>query len=214
MIRLYPKIIRNFVSFSWADSYFCMYYYHYHDHYCEVSSSVLAGVGATAILHKNLRSLKADLSNAMIWMVSIPYLISNSSSFSSKLFWSFQEHQWHLVLSSASCSTFVSIFRQGQNICLSFSFLLFPLRRREKRKSTKGPVFFFFFYFLLINTCSGLLTGILLSVCISKSERISNALFSWRNSGLWRYNLVVLSNFNTKWYYFTLFRVFHTDKSP
>ena len=52
------------------------------------------------------------------------------------------------------------------------------------------------FFFLLINTRSGILTGIRWSVCISKSQRRFCVLFSKTNSGLCIYHFLVRSNFN------------------
>ena len=93
----------------------------------------------------------------------------------------FQTHQLQLVspfptwfvlfFSSLAMSKYQLIFS------LSFIFILWSA------KTTKS-------------TMNGLLAEICWSVCISKSQRILCLSFSWTDSGVCIYNMVVWSNFN------------------
>ena len=104
-----------------------------------------------------------------------------------QFFWGpFQVRQLQLVPPSPGCFFFL-IFLQDPNICLFFHFLfIFTLWSTRTAKSLKTVSSFF----LLINIRSRLLVGMKWSVCIAKIS------FSWGDSGLWIYHLVVWSNFN------------------
>ena len=134
--------------------------------------------------------------NALIRMVLILPLISNSSSILSKLLgtvpsepttigitdtFMFNSFFFLFFFSSLTKSKYLSI------LLLSFIFTLWSTRMA---KSSWWQVLFF----LLITPWSGLLPWVRLSVCISKSRRILSFFLSRTDSGLCKYHLVAWSN--------------------
>ena len=107
---------------------------------------------------RTLLNILADLNSAVIWMVSILPLISNSLS--------------QLVSLSPSCSTTFQLSGKIQVFVQHFTFFHFHsmIRRSGKIHEMTSS--------LLVNTWSGLLTTILWSVCIAKSQRILCVSFS------------------------------------
>ena len=85
---------------------------------------------------------------------------------------------------------FLAVCGKNLSICLplSFTFILWSTG------TTKD--FFVLFCIFLINIMSGRLTGIRWSACILKSQRILCVLFSRTDSGLFKYYLMVWSNFD------------------
>ena len=134
-----------------------------------------------------LLSALADLNNAVVWIVSIRPPSSNFSSPLSKPLETILRApittgitvnlMFHCSFSSQARSKYLSF-------CL-FS-LLFTLWSAWTAKSSIRQVFFIWFFLL-----SRVLTGIRLSVCISKSQGILCVPFSWPDSGLCMYHLVV-----------------------
>ena len=140
-----------------------------------------------------LLNIPADLDNTVDWMFSSLPLISNSFSIFSSL-WGHSKctnYNWYHRHSHLPYLFFV--LRQGPNICLFFGFLLSSLCGLPERQNQLGGKFFFF---LLFNSLFGILAGIERSVCISKSQKALCVSFSWTDSGLCMYHLVVWSNFN------------------
>ena len=119
---------------------------------------------------RTLLSILTDL-----WRVSFLTLISHSFS---PIFQAFGDR--------SKCSNYNWYHRHGRihttaSYFFSFFFSLF---------------FLFFKKLFLVNTGSGLVDRISWSVCLSKSHRILLVSFSWINSGLCIYHLVLWSNFN------------------
>ena len=109
-----------------------------------------------------------DFNRAVVWMVSIFPLISNSPILFSRPLSKFQGHLLQLVASSPSCFTCFSALWQHTSICLSFLLsFIFILWFTETPKSTWCQILFFF-----INTRCHLLLGMRWPFCISKSQRI------------------------------------------
>ena len=83
---------------------------------------------------RTLLSILADLRKTAVRMFSILPLISNSSSYFSRLLGIVPcAHQPELVFSSFSCSIAFSVLRQGLSICLSFRFLLLLICGQPER---------------------------------------------------------------------------------
>ena len=129
----------------------------------------------------NTHSILADLNNAVVWMDSTHPPIS---SFSSPL-----------------TKPFGTVPMSPSIIGIIFT-LIFTVWSTGTPKSTVRHVpfflfcFLFFFFFLFIITRSGLLTGIMWSICISKSLRMLCVSFFRIDSGLCIYHLVAWLNVN------------------
>ena len=97
------------------------------------------------------------------------------------------------------------VLRQVLDICLLFHFTLFTLWSAGTAKSTIRNALFFFCWISL-----GLVVWpkIMWPVSISKSQRSFCVSFSWKDSGLCIYHLLVWLNFNflhNYYYYCMLF---------
>ena len=105
---------------------------------------------------------------------------------------------WWLHQASISCSIAFSGLKRGLGTYLSFNFLL-PLRcdQPERQSPQSGR------FSLFTITRYGRLVEIRWSVCISKSQIIFCVPFSWTDSGLCLYYLLVWSNLdflqNSQW---------------
>ena len=132
---------------------------------------------------KTLRIL-ADLNNPVVWRFAVRPPISNSSN----LWGSFLVHQLQLVSLSHSRSIAFLVLWQGLSTCLSFRFLWF------KRCSPSGwqsrPFGRFTFLLTIIWSC------LLARIRLSKSQRILCVSFTWTDSVLSIYHLVVWSHLN------------------
>ena len=130
--------------------------------------------------HRNLNDYKSPqvsrtchgilgvLNNAVIWMVSILPLISNSSSPFSEPLRTVQSAPTTIGIIVTLC-----FFSQARSKYLSFSSSFFDFHSVVRRKQQNPPDYFFF----LIRTRSGLLAGIKWSVCISKSQKFYESHF-------------------------------------
>ena len=117
-------------------------------------------------ISRTLFSIQADLNNTLVSMASARPWISNSFSHLFKPF--------RIVLSAP-----VTIV-----ITVNFMF-----RWNGKFHYSAGSIFFFF----LLSICnSDLRNGIRLTVCTTKSQRILCVSFSWTDSRLCIYELLVL----------------------
>ena len=149
---------------------------------------------------RTLLSILAVLNNAVVWMVSTrPPTSKSSSPFSNP--WVTVPNapitigiivtcMFHSFFSSLARSRYLSFFSH------SFCFILWSA---GTAKSTILQVLFF----LLIIIKSGLLAGIMWSVCILKSHRILCESFSRTGAGLCLYHLLIWSNLsflhNSQW---------------
>ena len=92
---------------------------------------------------------------------------------------------------------YLSELSSSQAFVYLFTFFHFHSVVRWNSEIHKIPsCCFFSFFILLINTRSGLLAEIVLSVRIPKSQRILFVSFSSTDSGLCMYHLIAESNFN------------------
>ena len=133
------------------------------------------------------------ISNAIVWMVSTPPVISKSSSPSINLLVAVPRapitigiivtFMFHSFFISLARSRYLSFFS------CSFSFTQWPV---GTAKFTARQVLFF----LLVMFWSGHLAEIRWSVCISKSYWSLCVSFSWTDSGLCIYHFFVWLNFN------------------
>ena len=87
---------------------------------------------------RTLLSILDNLSNTVVWMVSILPLTSNPTSSWGPL----KARQLPMVLSWLSCSTVFLILCQGSSICRSFSFLLFSRYGLPERLKSLDSKFF------------------------------------------------------------------------
>ena len=134
----------------------------------------------------DLVSVVDNLNNVVVWMVLILPLITNSTSFSPKPLRTVSSAPTTISIPSISGSIAFSAHWQYPSICLSFSFLIFTLS--ESKWITNS--------FFLVNTRPGHLTETEWSVCNSRSQIILCVSFSWTDSVLCIYHLVVRLNFN------------------
>ena len=93
----------------------------------------------------------------------------------------FQVHSLQFVSPPPSCSTFFFLFLVLREVQVFLYLFVF---------------FYFLSFFLFIFTRHCLHVGINWSICIWKNKRILDFLFTWADSGLWIYYLVVWTNFN------------------
>ena len=143
---------------------------------------------------RTLLSIQADLINAIVWMVSIRSPISKSLN------------PLYEPLGTASSVPFILVII----VTLMFHSFLCSLARSEVfffhfrfcfifTSWSTGAVIFaiqqFLFFFFLISTRPSLLVRIRWFVCISKYQRILCITFSYTDSGLCIYHLVVWSKF-------------------
>ena len=144
---------------------------------------------------RTLLSILANLSNAVVWMVSIRLLISDSTRPFSRLLKTVSNalDKISISLTFLFLCFFCSLVRSNYLFILSLSFI-FTMQSAGIAKSRRRQIVFFFyqFTFLLTNTKSGLHVRIRWSVYISKSQRISWVSFSPTNSRLCEHYLVVL----------------------
>ena len=139
---------------------------------------------------RTLLSILVDLNTAVVWLILILPLISDSTCVLSKLLGPVSSGQLVIVtfmfhstfFSSPAKSKYLSMFT------FSFIFTLWPAGTTESTKE-------WLFLFVLINTKSRLLTRVSCSVSVSKSQRILWVSFSWTYT-LCIYNLLEWSNFN------------------
>ena len=117
---------------------------------------------------RTLRSILAELNNAIVWMVSIHPLIFNSSSHFIMHFEIVPRAPFTFGITvTFMFHCFFSSLAMSKYSCDFFDF--HPLvRLDDKVHYLVSSVFF-----LLIITTSGILVGIKCSFCISKSPRIS-----------------------------------------
>ena len=145
---------------------------------------------------RTLLGILADLSNAVVWIVSTYNLISKSSSH-------FINHLGivpsvpitigiTVTFMFHSLFYFCSLARSRYSSLFSI-FKIFSLWSTGTAKSTIRQVLSFFF---LLSTRSGRLAEIRWSVCISKSQRRLWVSFSGTDSRLCLYHLFVWSNLN------------------
>ena len=76
-------------------------------------------------LSRTLLSIKADLNNAVVWIVSTRPLISKSSCPFTNLWYAYQEHQRQVVKPLLLCSTVFSITSKVEILILLFAFFQF-----------------------------------------------------------------------------------------
>ena len=110
---------------------------------------------------RTLLSILTDLNNAVVWMILIRFLISNSSSLFTNLWGLFQGRQLQMVSPSLFCfiAFFSSLARSEYLSLFSFDFHS-VIPRDSTIYETAG------FLVFLISTRSGLLAGIRWSVFI------------------------------------------------
>ena len=129
---------------------------------------------------RTLLSILLDFNSAMVWMVSISFPLSLfSRSLGSNYTVTFMFYHFFCSLAK---SKYLSVYS------LSFSLTQWLT---EMAKSTSCQILFTW----LINTGSGLLTGIVWTICISKSKRIFWVPYFGTDSGLCIYYLLAWSNF-------------------
>ena len=166
---------------------------------------------------RTLLSILADLTNAVVWMVSTRPLISKSSSpFTNPLV---NVLRVPIIIGITVPFMFHSFFPFPCKIrVLIFLFAFFQFysvvsRENEVHISTSSlflSLFFFLFFFfcfvLLIITRSGRLAEIRWSVCISKSQGSLRVSFSWTDYGLCVYHFV-------KYYYHHYYHYYYFSTS-
>ena len=134
--------------------------------------------------YQALLSILADLNNAIVWIVLILALISNSFS---PLFQALPSTLTTIGITVTL--TFLSLFHSlARYKYLSIFLLFFILTQWSVVQNCKihYTVSSFFFFFLLITFSSGLLARIRWSSWIPKSYRILQVLFSRTDSSLYR----------------------------
>ena len=133
----------------------------------------------------SLLSILSDHNNAVVWMISIIHLISNSSSLLCQPLGTVP----HNCITVTLMSRCFFILCQDPSICLSFRFLLYslcaPLDQQNPLDGKLCPFSFFFFFRF------GLLARIRWSIYIWNFQRIVWVSFSMTVSGLCIYHLVV-----------------------
>ena len=105
---------------------------------------------------KTLLSTLANLGNAVVWMVLILFLISNSFSLSSKTFRALSSAPITIHITDSLIFHSFLVLCQGPSTCLSFCFLFLFSDQSE----VWNPVDCKFFLFLLITISSSFLEGI------------------------------------------------------
>ena len=139
------------------------------------------------------RTLLSILNNAVVWMVStFPSTSKSSSPFNSPLV-TVQKAPITLdiTVTIMFLSFFFSILKQGRATYSSFHFLSVLFCGQPGQQSRQ---FCKFSFFLLIIIRSGLLAGILWSVCMSMFHRSLCVSFSWTDAGLGIYHLFIWSS--------------------
>ena len=139
---------------------------------------------------RTLLGILDDLSNTVVWMVSILLLISSSLSFSFKAFGTVLRAPIKIRITVTLNSLFSSL--ASSNYLFIFLFSLIFTQCSGRSKSPWYQILFF----LLLNTRFDLQVGIRWSICISKSKRILCIWFSRTYSGLRVCVLVVWTKFN------------------
>ena len=140
---------------------------------------------------RTLLSIQANRNNAVVWMISILPLTSDSSSSLSAFSWTVPSAP--TIIGNTVKLSFFSCLASFKylSLFLVLSFLLNgPL---ELQNPLNGEFSFLFFSFLLITTCSGLLGWSRWFVVSQKSLCVT---FFRMDSGLGIHHLVVGSNFN------------------
>ena len=152
--------------------------------YQMVSCHIRTLVGGGALTP--LQSVQADLSNAVVWMILIPNLVSNSSCLFSMSFgdgstrtkFNWYHRHFHVPL---------PFYLSGTTQVLIYYVDFFYFHSLVRRDGKSHWMINFLFYF----TRFGRLVEIRWSVCISKSQRILCISFSCTDSGLSICHLIV-----------------------
>ena len=132
-------------------------------------------------ISRTLLSILADLTNAVIWMVSTYLLLSKSSSPFANLRGLFQVHQLQLV--SPSGSVAASALWQGPDIYPSFCLLLILLIGPPERQSPLFSrfsfyLFIFFIYLIFFFFCDYILVMFFFFLVIIVKLRLGDSFVS------------------------------------
>ena len=147
-----------------------------------------------------LLGILADLSNVVVWVVSILRLITSSPVPTPGSQGPFRMHQLQMVLPSSLCSTvFFSVLQQGPSICQSFRFLFFffSLCRPPEKYNPQDTKFSPSLYLSpsLSLSLSLFILGSIRLVLLTWN-RWSDLKISRTDSCVYIYHLVVWSSFN------------------
>ena len=128
-------------------------------------------------------------------MISLITLISNPSTLSSKLFGTVPSTPLTIGITITLMVSSFLVLLQGRSICLSFRFLLFshsgPPWQQNSLNNKFSSFLFFFFFFVDLH-----LVWYSSRDELIWSQRFLCVSFSWADSALCPYHLVILSNFN------------------
>ena len=135
-------------------------------------------------MSRTLLSILADLNDAVIWMVSIPPLISNRSVSIFKTLGTIPSTLTTIIIPSSACSKV--FFFSSKFLVLVY---LFALLSAGITKSTRSKVPYLFFSFFC---CCSLVLGLAFGKdqVISKYQRIISISFSWTDSGFWQHGQI------------------------